>query len=91
MEIKEDAKLAAELRKNYITENIERIKCVTSEPMNGTLLWYGINKDGSVGNIKSIFYDHKNMHHKWLLKQSKLYGEIHYVMNAGKETIEFLF
>ena len=57
---KEEAKRAAELRKNYIMENI-------------------------------VFYNHKNKRHQRLLRQGKLYGEIHYVMNAGKETIEFLF
>lgn len=88
----EEAKRAADLRKNYIMENIERIKCLTSEPMDGTLLWHGINKDGSLSDsIEPIFYNHKNKGHQRLLRQGKLYGEIYYVMNAGKETIEFLF
>lgn len=89
---KKEAKRAAELGKNYIMENIERIKCLTSEPIDGTLLWHGINKDGSLSDsIEPIFYNHKNKRHQRLLRQGKLYGEIHYVMNAGKETIEFLF
>ena len=77
-------KRAAKFIKRFITSHKEQLKCLTSEPQPGTIVWYGIDMDGDTEDSICTPFVSKDGEHQLLLKLGLLYNNSDMVKEASK-------
>ena len=78
-----DAKRAYKFVKEFIRSNPERLNYLTSEPDQGTKVWYGLHMDGDSNDPIPINYDINSGFHQDKLDNFKLYRTKEDVINAS--------
>lgn len=70
---KKDVIKAAEFLKNYLITHKEQLNCLTSGPIYGTKVWYGLDMDGFSDDYKVMNFNPENLYLQKLLNLSLLY------------------
>lgn len=70
---KKDVIKAAEFLKNYLITHKEQLNCLTSGPIYGTKVWYGLDMDGFSDDYKVMNFNPENEYLQKLLNLSLLY------------------
>ena len=70
---KKDVIKAAEFLKNYLISHKEQLNCLTSGPIYGTKVWYGLDMDGFSDDYKVMNFNPENVYLQKLLNLSLLY------------------
>lgn len=70
---KKDVIKAAEFLKNYLISHQEQLNCLTSGPIYGTKVWYGLDMDGFSDDYKVMAFNPENEYQQKLLNLSLLY------------------
>ena len=70
---KKDVIKAAEFLKNYLITHKEQLNCLTSGPIYGTKVWYGLDMDGFSDDYKVMAFNPENEYQQKLLNLSLLY------------------
>lgn len=70
---KKDVIKAAEFLKNYLITHKEQLNCLTSVPIYGTKVWYGLDMDGFSNDYKVMNFNPENLYLQKLLNLSLLY------------------
>ena len=70
---KKDVIKAAEFVKNYLISHKEQLNCLTSGPIYGTKVWYGLDMDGFSDDYKVMNFNPENEYLQKLLNLSLLY------------------
>lgn len=69
---KKDVIKAAEFLKNYLITHKEQLNCLTSGPIYGTKVWYGLDMDGFSDDYKVMNFNPENLCLQKLLNLSLL-------------------
>ena len=70
---KKDVIKAAEFVKNYLISHKEQLNCLTSVPIYGTKVWYGLDMDGFSDDYKVMGFNPENEYLQKLLNLFLLY------------------
>lgn len=70
---KKDVIKAADFLKNYLISHKEQLNCLTSGPIYGTKVWYGLDMDGFSDDYKVMNFNPENLYLQKLLNLSLLY------------------
>ena len=78
-----DAKRAGEFVKEFIRLNPEKLNYITTIPVQGTEVWFGVDIWGTEHDSNSINFDINNEFHKMLLDNFRLYETANAVTEAS--------